>query len=299
MGDPVTPPRFPRTNYAAIYRANLVPPPAQVRVHESPDFVVTLIPGPFCFRYPVPQYHHASGSTSVTLGAATQAVGEGCYLAISHLVNLGASPAARAQAALPLAELVTCLALVNPGLLAEKIYEGVLDQPGTQTFFPEGPLTIGSPLSLAPTTLTATLGAQTSGLRNLEPTCRGRRQLASRWYLRGHDARNPIDRLLFWFITLEVFPAAGTTDVVAAVRDMLHTHVYPDLSPPLVKERCGIGRITGLRAQVVHDGLSYIDLPADRSLEASLEQLEAIVTVSLRLLLGLPPGDALDRWLRT
>ncbi len=298
MGDPVTLPRLPRTNYAAIYRANLVPPPAQVRIYESPDFFVTLIPGPFAFRYSVPQYRHTSGSTSVTFGAATQAVGEGCYLAISHLFELGASPAARAQAALPLAELVTTIAIAHPGLLAEKIYEGVLEPPGMQTFFPEGPLTISSPLTLAPTTLTATLGTHTSSVRNLGRTCRGRIQLASRWYLRGCDARNPVDRLLFWFIALEVFPAAGTADVTAAVRDMLHTHVYPDLSARVVKERCGIGRITGLRALVVHDGLSYIDLPADPSFEASLEQLEAIVTVSLRLLLGLPPGNALDRWLR-
>jgi hypothetical protein len=113
--------------------------------------------------------------------------------------------------------------------------------------------------------------------------------------MRGHEAQNPVDKLLFWFICLEIFPAEGNR-VVAAVRDLIAREVYPPVDARVLAERLGLGRIHGLRSKIVHHGFSHVDIPADPEFDAALARLEAVTTVCMRILAGLPPGNELDKW---
>lgn len=292
-------PQSSKVNFASIYRMNALPPADIRRILDTPILVVSVIPGPFQISYTVPVRHLSPGTTAITFGTETRSFGKGSYLAISHFVDVTSTPDARSVARLPLAEIAAALALTRTHLLDEKLFEGVLNEPGQRTFWPEGPITVSSPQPTDMDSLSQSLATISTHLEKLDPQLRHRFQLAARWYMRGHETPNPVDKILFWYIALEVYPAQGNTNLVRCVRDVIHSHLYSDLDPGLVKERIGIGRIAGLRNQIVHDGKSFVELPHDTEFETSLQKLEAIATTALRILGDFPPGHELDRWVRS
>ncbi len=287
-----------RLNYAAFYRLNMAPPADQVRLLASEDLVATLLPGPFAFSHAVPVRQQDNGSVAMLTAIEERATAPGCYLAVSVLSPPGTMPPRREDLALPIAELVATLELAYPLLVEERVFEGALVEPGHVTVLPEGPIRISTPWSLVPDDLSEAIVAQRERASGLPREDRTRLQLAARWFLRGLEARNPVDRFLYFFISLEIFPARGSADVVRSVRELLARRVYPELAPDLIMERTKIGRIVGLRARIVHDGLAFVDIPPSPDFEDLLQKLEAVVTVSMRLLAGLPPGPELDLWVR-
>jgi hypothetical protein len=64
-----------------------------------------------------------------------------------------------------------------------------------------------------PKAIARDLGAFDAALAAKGKEEQSRFRLAARWYTQGQFAENFIDRLLSWFISLEVHPAFGTTDV--------------------------------------------------------------------------------------
>ena len=126
---------------------------------------------------------------------------------------------------------------------------------------------------------------------------RDRLILACRWFMKGHDTPNSIDKFLSWFISLEIFPCEGSADVPRMLRDFIHAHINNELEPGYIKRIMELGRISGARADIVHDGLCNI--PNDRSQEFSsyIEKLEALVRVSIKHLAGMEYEGELDKWL--
>lgn len=222
--------------------------------------------------------------------------GPGCFLIVSYFPTPGSAYPRRAEAALAISEVVGALALSHPGLIGPNIFEGVLAEPGHITLLPEEPMTLSTPVAIDPSVLSHGIQNQITAISRLQTSLRDRFRLAARWFLRGHEAQNPVDKFLFWYISLEVFPSQENTDVVRAVRDLLSSRVYSRIDPGALKERLAIGRISGLRARIVHDGLSHVYIPHEPEFADALLKLEAIATVSLRLLVGLPPGSDLDHW---
>lgn len=113
---------------------------------------------------------------------------------------------------------------------------------------------------------------------------------------RGCETLNSIDRFLFGFIALEVYPAGGDSDVPKHVRNLIQSRVYPTIDPGTVKERIGIGPIAGLRGRIVHDGISSIPEGERDGFDQRLRQLSALVRTCLRILTGAEPGSHLDPW---
>ena len=242
---------------------NLAPPPDEVRLLESDGLLVTLIPGPFEFAAAVPVVQQTAASVSVVAGVEPHRVSPGCYLVASVLSAAEGPPPRRADMALPIAELVASLELEHPLLIGEKIFEGALAEPGHLVIFPEGPLPLATPHTLAPHELADAVAA---GHRVLSGHAgRATPEVPARGALvvRGHQARNPVDKFLYYFIALEVFPAMGSRQVANKVSDLLASCVYPTVDAKLIKQRTRVGRIEGLRAKIVHEGLALVDLPTD------------------------------------
>jgi hypothetical protein len=195
-------------------------------------------------------------------------------------------------------EIAALIDLSFPGLLFEKEWEGVPSKPGRFTFAPESPVAMTAQPDADRNTLIAVLQRGRNGLKDLPEPDRDRFQLAARWYRRGTEATNPIDKILYQCIALEVYPALGEADIPRAVRDLLHQRLYSDLDPATVKERCGIGRIAGLRAEIVHEGRIGVTSHEAKEVQERLAQLGAIARTSLRFLAGLSPSEELDKWVR-
>ena len=51
-------------------------------------------------------------------------------------------------------------------------------------------------------------------------------------------------------------------------------------------------------ARIAHEGLAFVDLPVDPQFDDLLHKLEAVATVSLRVLARQAPGTELDQWVR-
>ena len=122
--------------------------------------------------------------------------------------------------------------------------------------------------------------------------------LASRWFRRANDAKNIIDRVLFYYMVLEVYPSVKGTDVPGDVARFLAERVYPSLSASEVKARLNLGPICWFRGQIVHEGTATVGTFEEwRKVNDYAQRLRATARTCLRVLAGLSPGSDLDEYI--
>lgn len=281
-------------NYTKIVRLNTLPFAENVRVYSTDRLVVTAMAGPMDLLTPVMRVQQSEGAVGLTSAVDSWSFGQGNYLVISH-IQPAMWPPKRSEPMLAIAEVVGAVALENPGLLGETVFEGVVVVNHQVIHQPNGPVRLATPTQLNPEAFSATLRRALDDVGRLGLEDRERFRLASRWYVRGLEALNPVDKFLHWYIALEVYPAMGG-DVVKSIQNLLHEKVYPGVDKGKLKERLQLGTICNLRGDIVHKGLAIVDLPSSPRFDQAMQRLEALVPVCIRLLTGLPPGTDLDRW---
>jgi hypothetical protein len=130
---------------------------------------------------------------------------------------------------------------------------------------------------------------------------------ASRWYLRAVQSGPTPDAVVFLWIAMEALaPPTGRGDTRSDVRRVEEALTEAGLA--LDQLQLSIGRLAGLRADVVHKGIEEPEL-----LNAGFYELEALARLLLRHRLGvvqgawpLSPGESMlrpelqgvERWLR-
>jgi hypothetical protein len=126
------------------------------------------------------------------------------------------------------------------------LYEGAAATPATPMFIDlEEGLQLGDRTSYAHDDVATVLQTRTDHGGQLSAKDAARFTLASRWFRRANDAKNSIDRVLFYYMVLEVYPTTEGTDVPGAVSRFLSERLYPSLSAQEVKVRLNLGRICG------------------------------------------------------
>ena len=157
-------------------------------------------------------------------------------------------------------------------------------------------MTLTASPAVTPSQLSEGLTSDFSSIQQLSGDERHRFQLASRWYRRGHEALNLADKYLFWWTVLEIYPGEGATNIVRNIKRVLREQVCPQLNAQEVEDKLGIGRIYGELKRIVHEGRAFVALD-DKHFRGCLERLQAITTVCIRLLCGLPPGNGLQQFI--
>ncbi|OFW33946.1 MAG: hypothetical protein A3J28_05665 [Acidobacteria bacterium RIFCSPLOWO2_12_FULL_60_22] len=259
---------------------------------------LVLLPGPFQLERCVPMHHYGSGSALMTMGVERVSFPQGAFLLIQHSLDPTSLDDEQVQASIRNSEVVALLDLEFGGLVVEKLFEGAVNRPGHVVFAPEGPVLLTARPSVTTEHLKSALSTGVAALGSLSTQDRQRLRLMSRWYRRARETLNQVDQFLFLYVAIEVFPASGTSDVPRAVRDFLAQHVFRDVDPSNVKERLMLGRITGLRANIVHDGTSSIAANEQKEFSEKLERLEAVTRECMGLLAGRSYSGSLDKWVR-
>jgi hypothetical protein len=276
----------------------MTPPASAFILVEDGEITASVAPGPVEVMHAIPVVRLGGGGVASTMGVQIQKFPAPCHLVLSTEIP-GVFMGISSLGTRRVSEMAALIDLSFPGLLFEKEWEGVPSSPGSYILAPESPITMTAQPDPDGATLISVIQSGRSILKGLPALDRDRFQLASRWYRRGTEATNPIDKILYHYIALEVFPACGEADIPRAVRNLLHDRIYRDLDPAVVKERCGIGPIAGLRAEIVHEGRIAVTGHEAKEVHTRLAQLEAIARTSLRALAGLPQSDELDKWLRS
>jgi hypothetical protein len=282
--------------HTRIIQLNALPPQNSITLLRTPKILATLMPGPLQYQYTVPVRNQGVGFSGIAMATETSRTGEGCFLVISYNPLPDLLPLNRAEPALAISENLATLKLEYPTLLGTVIFDGIINDGSGGLFLPEGPVTLTTLQELDGESLSQFMQKAQSDLSHLSDEDRERFRLAARWFMRGHETLNPVDKLLYWFISLEVYPGKGQK-VVKQVQTLISTKVYPNMDPGEVKRLLMIGHIDGLRNDIVHHGLSHIDLPQYPKFDQAIQRLGEITAVSLRLLVGLPPGNGLDKWI--
>lgn len=287
-------PTFPPVPFLAIFTLNSPIGTANLEIVRTATRIVEVVSGPFEVQVPTLVRQVAAGSAGATMGEARRAFPEGRYLAITTFHSTQGSASPYGTAALETSETASILSLAFRGLLGEQVFEDFVARPGQYVLIGAGPTRLVARPDNTPEDLArrlesteVELGARSVGARN-------RFRLASRWFVRGIATTSLVDRLLCWYICLEVYPAEGTTDVPRAVRDFVHKELYPGLDPAVIKERLRIGPIASRRGDVVHKGQAHVTWPEDASFSQDLDKLELIVRACLCQLAGIPDGGVLD-----
>lgn len=279
--------------YIAVYSAAMKPPETPLEVHGA-DVRLTFTTGPLTFVYSVPLKSFGPGRVAVTLGERQVTLPRGSYIVIETIANL-AEESERERLALRVAEVSSLVALRHSHVLDERLFEGVVNTTDRALMWREGPMTFTAAPAVSPKKVADGFASDFASVQHLDAERRQRLQLASRWFRRGHEAINQVDKYLFWWTVLEIYPGKGESNIVQNVTQVLRNRVCPHLEPQILKEELRIGRIYGERKRIVHDGRAFVAFD-DAYFQDCLERLHAIATVSLRLLGGLPPGDDLKQY---
>ena len=282
----------------SVYRLAAPPPQKKHLLAELDGTRVFLVPGPFPVERAIPVHHYGDRVVEMTMGTERVSFPQGAFLVMQQEVNRSVGGGEQMEARLRSSEIVALLDMDFRGLVAEKLFEGAVTSPGHFIWAPEGPVRLTARPSVTPEQLTSALSDGVAALDSLPTPNRERLRLMSRWYRRAQETLNQVDKLLFLYIAIEVFPASGRDDVPNAVRDFLAHHVFPDIEPVEIKERLMLGPITGLRADIVHDGKSAIADSEQKGFSEKLDRLEAITRESMNILVGRAYAGSLDRWVR-
>jgi len=285
--------------YLAVFRVALPAPEEPVHVERKPNLEISLQPGPLEFSYSVPITKYEPPGVSMVMGERRVRLPADSYLVIQVVGQSGILRSDMSDAALQVAETTSLLDLRYSGIVAEKVYEGTVNTPGSALLMFEGPLTLTAQPERDPKSVAAELAADHAALTKLSADRRERYRLAARWFRRGQDVPNPVDKLLFWWVVLEIYPGEGQGEkVVRKTRDLLRERLYPDLTAGTVTSKTRLGRIFGLRGDIVHKGQAFVSPDQQDEFDEHLDRLHAVAVTCLRILAGLAVGDELDKYVR-
>lgn len=289
---------FPPISYLTVYRAALTPPGSDLYVASMQDLEIKLSPGPVEFSFTIPVVRHTPPVAGLTPAQRHVKLAPDSYVVIRIRVDAPDPTSARTTAALRAAEAACVFDLRYPGLLAEKVYEGTVDEPGRFIFMGEGPLRISAQPDRDPKDVADRMATDFGHLEGLPEAERARFQLAARWFRRGQEVTNLVDRLLFLWTVLEIFPAMGKRKVSNTASRFLGERLYQDLSAEEIKQRTKLGRIEDLRGGIVHKGKAFVVAAEEERFSDCVQRLEAIAVTCLRMLAGMAAGDELDKYVR-
>lgn len=180
-------------------------------------------------------------------------------------------------------------ALLGPYIFARRVYRGWTVGDGGNTIV-ETDLRIEPSVSLAPNVLEADLQRiRSTTLRDASMSARF--DLMSRFYSKALVRPHSEERFLFLWTVLEIFPMKDTSDI-RPISELVSSLTGRTTSE--VKEKLAIGRIFGLRSDLVHNG--YFD-PRAAGIPGFWTRLESLCRETLRFMAGLPYSGSLDRFL--
>ena len=273
-------------------------PAADVRLFSTPEIDVRVLAGPFRIDRGVMIDLSGPGIAHATMGVQTLEFPQGAYLATAQRVVFDDGGEAQARARVAVAEVTAVCDLLFPGWVVEKAYEGQVNVGNSCAVIPEGSVSLRSWTPRTYSEIQEQFRTGYLSLQSLPQAERERYRLMSRWYRKATETDNPIDRFLFLYMSLEVFPARGTADVPRHVTALLHRSAFSELSPGVVKDRLGLGRLAGMRARIVHDGKVVIPNAERLAFDAGLRILEGVAHECLNLLANRQYTGQLDRWVR-
>lgn len=280
----------------SLYKLNCPPPKEQLELLKDASRRVTIAHGSLSVTSGklVPVYTDLG--MAGRLETFTHTVPVGTYLVIEIFFGPGLLDG-RNRASIRAKEIATAIEAFKPHLILEKTLEEVANPPGGVIGMAEGPSKLTSIGSVRVEELADEIRETIKFVDSIvDSDIKSHYQLCSRWFWKGHETINQVDKFLSWYIALEIYPALGSADVPNSLRDYLHKNIFPNVEPNRVKERLQLGKMAGLRAEIAHRGLSILNESKISQPDALLDKLEAVLRVVLRQLAGREYDESLDKW---
>jgi hypothetical protein len=175
--------------------------------------------------------------------------------------------------------------LYDRGIFAKLIYRGWLVD---DNFIVEAWFSVHAPIEILPNTESVLW--RLSKNQNTDADINQRYSIMSRFYSKSILVQPSEEKLLYLWTILEIFPMKNTTNI-QPISEYLAARI--NRSSTDVKERLAIGRASGVRSDLVHNGILNID-----SLEMGkfFEKLESICIEVLRGMSGIEYDGALEKY---
>ena len=287
-------------SYIAVYRALVKPPPQRLVVLSGADYALSLDPGPLTLRYQsAVRDPNASGTFDLKYEVREFEPGSYVIVQVIPTATVDVPGAAWSVAHDRFARAVVALDLEFPGIVQDKLFEAAVATPAMPLFIaPEEGLELGGPEGYGHREVADRMRMRADEAPTLPESDVARFTLASRWFRRANDSKNVIDRILFYYMVLEVYPTVKGNDVPGDVSRFLAERVYSSLSASEVKTRLKLGPICSFRGLIVHEGKASVESFDEwQKVIDYAQRLRATARTCLRVLAGLNPGSELDEYI--
>lgn len=275
--------------FVVIYRANCPAPEHAKKILDLPDQTVTLVNSGLELSTSKMETSFTDHGTVSMLVNRDHSFQKDTYviIEIKFFFESGEAPhEARSQASLRATEIAALIEISEPALLTEKVFEDVANLPGRYSATPEGPMTITARPPQQAAEIAVEVQNAIGKCDSLSTENRARFRISSRWFQKGMHTLNEIDKFLSLFIVLEIYPSFGSTDVPGKVCDWIGNELKERVSSELIKENLSLGRITGLRADIVHNGVSVVSMSKAKVPNDFIHIMEVLARLSIKHQLG-------------
>jgi len=284
----------------SIYRVNCPPPDAEVTLIDRDLLKVKFLNGGINLSTSKMKTTFTEDGTASEMISRDHSIESDNYLIIENWFEVPAEDIPyeyRVEAEMESNKIASTVEISERSLISEKVFENVVNTKGRQVAMPKSPTKVTSRPFLKPEDFSQEVKSALEKLESLSGEEEERFRLSSRWFQKGMNEESMVDRFMSWYISLEVYPSKDSTSVKENVRDFLVREVFSNRSPGEVTSKLSLGRITGLRAEIVHNGLSEISKGDPDNPGEFLEIVECIVRVSLKNQLGIGYDGELNEWM--
>lgn len=291
-GPPHGPPEFPPLPFVSIFQLNQVAPTEPVPILQRDLLEAVLHPGPIAFRQTTFIPRHSPPSVVSEQVSTQRFFKPGSYLLIHQYLPSNPDPSDAPRASIRADSIAALFETRFQGIVITRAFEGVIDPPNAWVWHPMHPMTMTARPATSPEEVATSIGQDLGKIEALDPEERARFQLAARWFLRGVQADDPLDRFLYWWTVLELY-MGGTKVITKIKKDLRFRQLCPDVKQSEFAAR--LGQLDKLRNSIVHDGVAIVE--NEQRMDALLPRMRALAVMCLRLWMGSEPSEDLRTFL--
>jgi len=179
--------------------------------------------------------------------------------------------------------------LYDPGLFGKEEYRGWLI--GESKGIMEAWVQIKEPFDIIENDITTKLKSM-NNYQNSDPDLCNRFITMSRFFSKSLLVHPGEEKLLFLWTILEIFPMKNTSNI-KPINEFLASHM--NIQSDIVKDKLGIGKLYGVRCDLVHDGKLDISM---KEMGKVFSKLEKICIEVMRAISGIKYSGALDEYFK-
>lgn len=279
--------------YGSLYKTRLYEledeKSKNISISTISNIHIDLTRGPFNFYIPLEhiEYHRLSSSKSFSKNVY-RINDNGIYLALYQVLGNKKIEDIMKETGFEIAKLCALLECQFSDIIEKKIYEGfIYTDIQNFCFSPQiGSIKIVSKEFPSISEIFNNLSILNDQIESMSEKDKNLFKISSRWYMKGMEAENQIDRFIFWFTVLETYPYdenKNKTNIPKNVIRLISRSIQVDGTEQQLIKRFKLNDMYRIRVKIIHSGNIFFDKKEKEKFDKIMQILEILSLIIVKI----------------